>query len=216
MLQAGSEMDNVAISVVVTNHNYGNMIRRCIRSLLHQDINRSLYEIIVIDDASTDDSLEALESFRVNEDIRLITNTENLGIGAASRLGVLNSYGKYFVRVDSDDYVQPAFLYMLYNYLKFKPEYAAVTCDYFVTSNDEQIISVESFDKNAIACGVMFRTSYLEVIGSYNPDKEIFEDVDLFDRLDKGKIYHLPVPLYNYVKHEKSATTKYAKKNRRK
>ena len=55
----------------------------------------------------------------------------------------------------------------------------------------------------------MLRTSYLEQIGSYNKDKKIFEDKDLFNRLDKKIIYNLPIPLYNYVKHNKSATTKF-------
>lgn len=196
----------IDISVIVVNYNYGKLIRRCVRSLLNQDLDKTHYEIIVIDDASTDDSVEAVDTFIKAKEIKIIRNKENLGIGASAQIGVANSRGKYIVRVDSDDYVQPAFLYMLYNFLKFNPTYVGVSCDYFITDNEERVINKESFKSNGIACGLMFRTSYLEVIGSYNHRKKVFEDKDLFKRIDSKKIFHLPVPLYNYVKHGNSIT----------
>jgi glycosyltransferase involved in cell wall biosynthesis len=196
----------VDISVIVTNYNYGRVLRRCIRSLLNQDLDRSRYEILVIDDHSTDDSQEALETFVNRGEVRVILNRENLGVGASSRIGVNESRGKFFVRVDADDYVQPPFLYMLYNFLKLSPRHVGVSCDYFLTDNEERILSVQSFEDNGLACGLMLRTSYLEVIGSYNKEKKIFEDRDLFQRIDPKKIYHLPLPLYNYVKHGESLT----------
>lgn len=199
-------MKAVDISVVVTNFNYGRYIRRCLRSLLHQDLPKDRYEVIVVDDGSKDDSLLALESFRENDEIRLIVNRRNMGVGAASLIGVSQSRGKYIVRVDADDFVQPAFLYMLFNFLRFNTNYVGVSCDYFLTDADERIISVESFQENGLACGLMLRTSYLEAIGSYDPEKRIFEERDLFDRMDASKIYHLPLPLYNYVKHGASLT----------
>lgn len=199
----------IDISVIVVNFNYGKLIRRCIRSLLNQDLNKAHYEIIVVDDCSTDDSVKAINTFVKEGDIKIIQNKKNLGIGASAQVGVANSRGKYFVRVDSDDYVQPPFLYMLYNFLKFNPKYVAVSCDYFYTDNEERIIRHESFKDNGIACGLMFRTSYLEIIGSYNADKKVFEDKDLFKRINSEKIYHMPIPLYNYVKHGKSTTDKH-------
>jgi len=199
-------MKSPDISVVVTNYNYGKYIRRCLRSILNQELDHSRYEIIVVDDHSTDDSLEAVETFKGAGEIKIVANTRNLGVGASSRIGVDHSRGKYFVRVDADDYVQPAFLQMLYNFLRFCPQYVGVSCDYFITDNDERVLSVESFKENGLACGLMLRTSYLERIGSYNKKKKVFEDRDLFERIEKAKIYHLPVPLYNYVKHGESLT----------
>ena len=199
-------MRAVDVSVIVTNYNYGRVLRRCIRSLLNQDLPRDRYEIIVIDDHSTDDSREALQTFTARGEIRAIFNAENLGVGASSRIGVNESRGKFFVRVDADDYVQPPFLYMLYNFLKLSPRHVGVSCDYFVTDNEERILSVQSFEENGLACGLMLRTSYLEIIGSYNKEKKIFEDRDLFSRIDPKKIHHLPLPLYNYVKHGNSLT----------
>lgn len=194
------------ISVVVTNYNYAKYVRRCLRSLLSQDLDRNRYEIIVVDDHSRDDSVEAIEAFREAGEIKLIVNKRNVGVGACSRIGVDHSRGKFFVRVDADDYVQPPFLSMLYNCLRFCPQYIGVSCDYFLTDNHERILGVESFQENALACGLMLRTSHLEIVGSYNKRKKVFEDRDLFRRLDREKIFHLPVPLYNYVKHGRSLT----------
>lgn len=199
-------MKSPDISVVITNYNYGIYIRRCLRSLLNQDLDSARYELIVVDDHSTDDSLEAIETFKGAGNIQIVANERNLGVGACSRVGVDHSRGKYFVRVDADDYVQPPFLSMLYNFLRFCPQYVGVSCDYFITDNDERILSVESFKENGLACGLMLRTSYLERIGSYNKKKKVFEDRDLFERIDRAKVFHLPVPLYNYVKHGESLT----------
>ena len=198
------------VSVVVTNFNYGKYLRRCLRSLINQDLDRSRYEVIVVDDHSTDDSLDAIGEFAADKGIKVIVNEENLGIGGASRVGVNHARGKYFIRVDADDYVQPPFLYMLYTFLRFCPSYVGVSCDYFVTDNDERVLSVESFKEKGLACGLMLRTSYLERIGSYNRAKKVFEDQDLFGRIEAGKIFHLPIPLYNYVKHGESVTDRAA------
>ena len=160
----------------------------------------------MVDDQSTDDSLQAIAAFKDAGDIKVIVNRKNLGVGGSSREGVNHARGKYFVRVDADDYVQPPFLSMLYNVLRFCPDYVGVSCDYFLTNNDEQILSVQSFEEKGLACGLMLRTSYLERIGSYNRRKKLFEDTDLFRRMDRTKIFHLPVPLYNYVKHGESLT----------
>jgi glycosyltransferase involved in cell wall biosynthesis len=199
-------MKSPDISVVVTNYNYGKYIRRCLRSLLNQDLERGRYELIVVDDHSSDDSLSAIESFAGAGDVKIVVNKRNLGVGGSARVGVDQSRGKYFVRVDADDYVQPPFLSMLYNFLKFCPAYVGVSCDYFLTDNDERILSVESFQEKGLACGLMLRTSYLERIGSYNKKKKVFEDRDLFERIERAKVFHLPVPLYNYVKHGESLT----------
>ena len=199
-------MRTVDVSVVLTNYNYGIYLRRCIRSLLNQDLDRSRYEIIIVDDHSRDDSLTLIEPFVEAGEVRVVVNKKNLGVGASARVGVDHARGKYFVRVDADDYVQPPFLYMLYTFLKFNPAYVGISCDYFLTDNEERILSVGSFQEHGLACGLMLRTSYLELVGSYNHKKRAFEDRDLFERLDRQKIYHLQLPLYNYVKHGKSLT----------
>ena len=98
--------------------------------------------------------------------------------------------------------------YICYIISKFNPNYIAVSCDYFETSNDEKILGVKNFQNNFLACGIMFRTSYLEIIGSYNKDKRIFEDEDLFFQNRKEKIYHLGGPYIITLSIKNSLTSK--------
>ena len=83
------------ISVIVTNYNYSKLIRRCIRSLLNQNIDTKSYEIIIVDDCSNDNSVEIIESFLDHPNIKLIKNKKNLGVGAASQVGLENARGKF-------------------------------------------------------------------------------------------------------------------------
>jgi cellulose synthase/poly-beta-1,6-N-acetylglucosamine synthase-like glycosyltransferase len=72
-------MCTVNISVVVTSFGFGHNIRRSIRSLQNQDMDPRAYEIVVVDDRSTDDSIEILGPFVSSGEIRLVTNRSNLG-----------------------------------------------------------------------------------------------------------------------------------------
>jgi len=105
-LEAWSKM--IKISVIVTNYNYGHYLGRCLRSLLSQSISRTHYEIIVVDDASTDSSRLIYDSFE--NEIKSIKNEKNVGLAQASNIGIRSALGRYFVRVDADDYVHPNFL----------------------------------------------------------------------------------------------------------
>ncbi len=92
-----------------------------------------------------------------------------------------------------------------------KQDFIGVSCDYFHTDNHEKFLSVESFEKNKIAFGLMFRTFYLDIIGSCNSEKRVIEDQDLFSTSGLDKPYHLPIPLYNYVKNGNSKTDRVQK-----
>ena len=73
------------VSVVVTNYNYDKWLRRCIRSLLNQNFND--YEIVIVDDFSTDNSRSILLEYQNNPKIKLVFNEYNMGVGASSTIG---------------------------------------------------------------------------------------------------------------------------------
>ena len=64
------------VSIIVTNYNYSKYLARCIRSCMSQVMDRKDYEVIVVDDASTDKSIEILNDFKTN--IRIIRNKKIL------------------------------------------------------------------------------------------------------------------------------------------
>jgi glycosyltransferase involved in cell wall biosynthesis len=92
------------LSVTVTNYNYGRFLSKNIESILAQTFDD--FELIIIDNASTDDSLQVIKRY-VDSDprIRLITHDRNVGMLASLRESCDLARGRYRVHVDADDWV---------------------------------------------------------------------------------------------------------------
>ena len=90
-------------SIIITTFNYGRYIERAIRSCLDQSMSKHKYEIIVVDDASTDNTQQILSNYK--EEIRIITFTENKGLAAARNEVVRKARGQYVLFIDADDYI---------------------------------------------------------------------------------------------------------------
>jgi glycosyltransferase involved in cell wall biosynthesis len=94
------------LSIIVPVFNVEKYLSKCLDSLLDQDIPKSEYEIIIINDGSTDCSAVICESYKnMNENVILISQ-ENMGLGVARNTGIRQSKGKYIQFVDSDDYLE--------------------------------------------------------------------------------------------------------------
>lgn len=194
------------ISIVVTNYNYSKWLRRCIRSLLNQNFNE--YEIIIVDDLSTDNSRNILLEYQDHPKIKIIFNTHNMGVGASSTIGAKKSLGKFIVRVDADDYVHSSFLSTLYLWASFNNS-QAVACGYQEVDFDENIISSKTQDKHPLACGILYKTDILEYLNFWDSTLRINEDIDILKRFQKEfTLEYLNIPLYRYFKHKNSLTTK--------
>lgn len=90
------------ISVVVLNYNNKNVVDRCIKTLQMHNV-RYHYEIIVVDNGSTDGSYELLEE-KYGSDIKLVKNGVN-GCSSGRNLGVKNAEGEYILFLDSDQWI---------------------------------------------------------------------------------------------------------------
>jgi glycosyltransferase involved in cell wall biosynthesis len=195
------------ISVVVTNYNYDKFLARCIRSLLNQTIPRSSYEVLVVDDASTDDSSRILSVF--GNDITPIYLEKNSGLASSSNVGLRKAKGRYVVRVDSDDYVHPDFLKSILLYMELRGgETDAVALDYLKVDTEGKPLSICDGIKEPIACAIGFKFEVLEELGFYSEGMRIGEDLDLRNRFDKLQLRmgHLTLPLYRYTQHSESLT----------
>jgi glycosyltransferase involved in cell wall biosynthesis len=195
----------IKISVLVPTFNREKYIGRCIRSLMNQSIQRNLYEIIVINDGSTDSSKKIINSY--SEEVNLINFKKNIGLPSALNKGIKHSKGKYFVRVDSDDYVNADFLKILYLFMFYNPKFSAVACDYISINDQEKIINRENCIKKPIGCGIMFKKNTIKKIGNYNINYLENEDKEFRQRFDKHfKMHRISLPLYRYRRHKKSIT----------
>src|ERR1041385_2969781 len=99
------------VSVIVTSYNYAGFIETCLRSVLEQTYAR--FECVIVDDASTDDSVALVEGFvgrHGGSQFRLVRHTENQGQMAAFQTGLEHTSGRFVVFVDADDVLLPHFV----------------------------------------------------------------------------------------------------------
>jgi glycosyltransferase involved in cell wall biosynthesis len=96
------------LSVVLPNYNHAKLIGRALGALLAQE--RAPDEIIVIDDASTDDSVRVIEQFAANvPSINVLLNPHNVGVNPTLERGLRAARGKYVYFAAADDFVLPGF-----------------------------------------------------------------------------------------------------------
>ena len=196
------------ISVIVCTYNHDAWIERCIRSLLNQQfINKYDFEIILIDDKSSDSTNKIIKSFSDLQNLRIYKNNKNIGLPKSLNKAIKLSKGRYVTRVDSDDYVQRNFLFLTKLFLDMNREYQAVAVDYIKVDNFEKIISKENCFKKEIACGIMYRKECLINIGLYNEKFKMREGHEINQRFKKKfMIGRLELPLYKYRMHRKNRT----------
>jgi len=194
------------ISVIITNYNYGKYLARSIRSALNQSFNKDEYEIIVIDDCSTDNSKQVMETFYTK--IRPILNDSNIGLAGTCNKAIKEAMGTYIIRLDADDYVAHDWLKIHHLFLaNNKGEMDATSSDYLEVDKDEKTLRRKNGGTWPIACGVMYKLDHMLELGLYDATLPR-EDIDFRQRFIKSgkQIYNLPVPLYRYTQHENSFT----------
>ena len=206
------------ITVAICCYKQKDWLHRCLRSLSSQTIPKDDFEVVIVNDDPCERLDYICNNFKDFINIRLINNEENLGLPKSLNKILSASLGKYFVRVDSDDYVSSDFLYMLSTFLdinlsaspKVSGEdtfYQGVACDYFKVGPTGEVLSRHSSQKEPVACGIMFTYESLCEIGFYDENFKMREGHDLLSRFNKSyKIYNLPVPLYKYRMHENNRT----------
>ena len=193
------------VSCLITAHDVEKYIGRAIRSALNQSLPREDYEIIVVNDCSTDRTRFALEVFE--DEIRLINNDTKLGLPASLNKGIKKAKSQFITRIDGDDFVHEDFLKVLTLHLTLNEEMDAVACDYFVVDDKEHILAKKNCLADPIACGIMFRIEQLIDIGLYDESFLAREDEDLRIRfIKKYSIDRVELPLYKYRKHENNLT----------
>lgn len=97
----------VELSVVVPVYNVKKYLERCIQSILRQEYQD--YEIILVDDGSTDESGIMCDNYASKYDCVTVIHKKNEGLGYARNTGIDHAAGKYVTFIDSDDYVEKDF-----------------------------------------------------------------------------------------------------------
>ena len=188
-------------------------LHRCLRSLCSQTLDKDKFEIVIVNDDPGDCLDDVIENLEGILNIRVINNIQNMGLPGSLNKILKVALGRYFVRVDCDDYVSKDFLYMLYTFLNqnsgtmLGENYQAVASDYFKVDDVGRIITRHSWEEEFIACGVMFTYESLASIGFYDENFRMREGHELMKRFkEKYNVYSLKIPLYKYRIHGENRT----------
>ena len=113
------------ISIIIPVYNAGRLINRCLDSVFNQLGNQEI-EVILVDDGSTDNSVEIIRNRPEQTRIRLFQQ-ENSGPAKARNKGIMEARGKYLAFLDADDYWLPEFLHATHSFLENNPTCIAVS-----------------------------------------------------------------------------------------
>ena len=198
------------VSVIITTFNYGKYIERAIRSCIDQTLDNSHYEIIIVNDCSTDFTEKILENYE--SEVRVFNLKKNIGLSAARNFGIKQSKGQFIVFLDADDYFHKSLLGVEKLFLEENNKLDAVSVDYFQVDERGNHQKYFNAEKNPIACGIMFRKDLLYDVGLYDEKFRAREEQELRVRFEKKyKIHNLSIPLYRYWIHDDNLTKNNAK-----
>lgn len=96
------------ISIIIPTYNCGSYLEKCIQSVLAQTYPH--FELIVINDGSTDNTAEILNDYTIKDNRIKIFNIENNGVSNARNIGIKESKGEYLCFIDADDWIEKDYL----------------------------------------------------------------------------------------------------------
>ncbi|MEK7594261.1 MAG: glycosyltransferase [Patescibacteria group bacterium] len=204
------------VSVLMSVYNSEEFLREAIDSILGQTYKD--FEFIIINDGSTDDSLNIIKSYGDSR-IRLISR-DNKGLTASLNEGLELAKGEYIARQDSDDVSVPTRLQKEVDYLDANPKTGLVGSNYTVMDVDgKKLTTTNVFTAPAdlkltqITCNqyghgsVMIRKSVLAETGDYDKGVGYVEDYDLWTRISRvADIANIEQPLYLYRRNDDGIT----------
>lgn len=206
----------VRISVVIPTLNSEKYLKECIDSLLNQTFND--FEILIIDDGSTDNTIEILNSYNSSK-IKIISGPKK-GISAALNLGLDIAKGEYIARMDSDDICKVDRFKKQINFLDSNKDIAI--CGSFANCineeksytwtkpvSDTDIKTMLLIDVSIIHPTVMMRKKQIDFYNlRYNIDYSASEDFDFWVRASEFvKFHNIPEELLCYRVHKANATS---------
>ena len=190
-------------SIIMPNYNKARFIKESIESVLVQTYRH--WELVIVDDASTDDSVEVINTFLPNNKIKLIQIKTNKGVGYAARTAVEQSSGEIIGTLDSDDILVEDALMIMVNEYQTHPEYGLIYSNHYKTDNNLKVLgkvnlldplpdnkclqdiclSVGQFDPNISFFFRTFTRSAYDKTEGFDINLLCYEDRDIYYKLEK-------------------------------
>ena len=205
------------LSFIVPVYNVEKYLPECLDSLLNQDIPHEDYEIVCINDGSTDGSLEILREYeKLHPNVHVIDQA-NGGVCMARNAGLDAAKGEYIWFVDADDWVSPNCLHEIRKQLD-KPYDRIIVNSITLHEGDKAWQQLNSHHENSVMCRSMFRREQLIAHNCrfHHPEITNCEDglfIYEFNRTNPSAKY-VEITAYWYRMREGSATTSQTKQSR--
>lgn len=225
------------LSIIVPVYNVERYLKKCLDSLLQQNLNAAAYEIILINDGSTDGSEAIAQNYTHSYSNIKLFNQENRGLGAARNAGIELAEGKYIQFVDSDDYLEPNALAALidkmereqldvlrFNYQNVNEAYKLIQykSKHWADYRDELIDGIGFLNKRlgfaCYACQFLFRASLLKKEENKFVEGIFFEDTEWTPRIlvQANRVNSSDKMVYNYLARSGSITKSVSVQKRKK
>lgn len=208
-------MDKPEISILMANYNKGEYIGQAIESVINQTF--SDWELIIIDDNSSDNSVEIIEKYLKDLRIKLYRHEKNVGT-TLTQVELIKNVGSDIVGIlDSDDALMNNAIQEVLNVCRHKPAFNFIYTQNYFCDEEFSIVGLGLSGKipegksnlhvNRINHFKVFKKGlYLKTVG-YDNKMRMAEDIDIILKLEEvSKVYFLDKPLYYYRILKKSNT----------
>ena len=202
-------MNHPLISIIIPLYNKEECIVKTIESITKQDYDD--YEIVVVDDGSTDGSVALIQS--LNNDKIKIYKKENGGPASARNYGVENAMGKWGLFLDADDSLELGSLKILEGLVHKEPTCEFFCCNHYIQADNKKMLFSTKFKEGYIynnffayqikrirprAGAALFSMSLLRKY-PYNERYRRYEDADcVFNIMRNTRAYTSPLPIMTY------------------
>lgn len=207
----------IKCSIIIPNYNQGHLLERSVLSATQQTIDKSEFEIIIVDDGSKDNSLLIAQSLIAkfqDYNIKLIKKP-NGGTSSARNAGIAQSSGEYIGFLDADDEYHAQKSEISMKYLDMAPEVGLVYSDYIEIFPDKTLYNAKP-DFNAeilkheciVSTNSFIKRSVVSTIGLFNESIKLIEDYDYWLRISAANFMclRIPAPLFRYYNHGQNKT----------
>ncbi len=216
---------NSLISINIVTHNRERYLTGAIQSVLNQDYKN--WELIIIDDASTDNTAKLIELFLSDNRIKYYLVEKQKNISCVRNIALSKSNGEYIAVLDSDDVWEDKSKLTKQVEFMEKNRYVVIVGSAASTINNigkelktitkpvfDEDIRKDFLTKNPFFhSSVIFRKEEVNNIGGYNEEIRYGEDLDLWLRLGKiGKLYNFITPFIKYRVHDDNESSKHPMK----
>jgi CMP-N-acetylneuraminic acid synthetase len=209
-------MKDPLVTVYVTNFNYARYLRAALDSVYRQSFQD--FEIIIIDDGSTDGSRDIIAEYAHRPNTRVILQ-QNKGLHATSNIAVKAARGTYIMRLDADDILDESALLVMTHALQSEPDVALVFPDYYYIDENGAITGQERrhnfqtevtlLDQPAHGACTMIRRDCLIEVNAYAGEFRSQDGYDLWLRIiDRYRVKNVNLPLFYYRRHGENLTNR--------